>query len=351
MKILITGCIGNVGKIATEGFLNEGWEVRGLDIKAGKPREHVEYIIGDIKDFDTVMSAVEGCDAVLHLAAYGMPYLAEQPEMFQVNVAGTFHVFEACQRAGIRFLTVASSVNAIGYNFGITLPKIEEVPVSSGHSLYTTDMYSYSKECIESIGRYYWRRYGISSIFMRFGLDFTKTIEEWMSEEKGPSEVRALHRRLEELLKLPKEEAAQKVQKIEDDMNARRKYAFEKEEKFQNGIEYVYDEFDKEQEIWSYYIHNFMMFLDRRDMADAFLCSEQAKPKGCHVVFVADHKNMLGIETAKAAELCYPKAKLDSVKLQGFDAVIDYRETEELIGFRAKHSFEQYYDFLYGKKG
>ena len=84
-------------------------------------------------------------------------------------------------------------------------------------------------------------------------------------------------------------------------------------------------------------------------MAEAFVCAANSAADGSRPVFIADHKNMLGIPTAPLAELCYPGAAVRHEQLPGFDAVVDYRAAERLIGFRAKHTFRDYYAFLYGE--
>ena len=249
MRVLVTGCLGNVGRIACEGFQNAGFEVVGLDIGDGCAAPSVEFHRGSVRDYDTLLRVMAGCDTVLHLAAYNHPFSAPEQEMFELNVAGTFHVFKACQALGIRQLTVASSPNAIGYNFGVRPADLSSVPIGGDHPLYTTDMYSFTKENIELIGRYFYRRYGISSIFMRFGLDFTNTIEQWMAETGGPADVRKLHRWVKELMALPGREAAQEVRRIENALNARRLASFESKVPYRNGTEYVYAYFSEEQRI------------------------------------------------------------------------------------------------------
>ena len=348
MKILITGCLGNVGRIACQGFLEAGHQVVGMDIRETCPIEGVEYHNSSVLDYEVLKTAMTGCDTVLHLAAYGHPFMAREQVVFDLNVRGTFHVFKACQELGIRRLTVASSINAIGYNFGIRVADMDHLPVSTDHPLYTTDIYSFSKENIEMMGQYFYRRYGISSVFMRFGLDFPYSIEEWMENEQFVGDVRSLHKLLKELMALPPKEAAREVRRIENEMDASRERSFGIP--YDNDTEYVYAQFTNDQRIWSYYIHNFAMFLDRRDMAKAFLCSATSEFEGSHPVYIADHKNMLGIPTAQIAELCYPGAAVHYDLLPGYTSLVDTRAAEELIGFRAEHSFEDYYQHLFGEE-
>ena len=347
MSVLITGVTGGVGKIAARrlhelgeeviGFASDGTEVPGVSA----------HHVGCISDFAALKIAMAGCDQVLHLAAYHMPYDAPEQEIFRINVGGTFNVFKACAELGVQRVTVASSPNAIGYNFGVDVRDMVYLPVDGAHPVYTTDPYSFSKQAIEEVGRYFYRRHGISSVFLRFGLDFRSTIDEWM-QGPGPGKVRRLRSKLDELLALPKPAQVREVQRIEAEMNEARRRAFAQMPPFKNGTEYVYEAFSEELVIWSYLVHNFVMYLDGRDLAAAVACALHAPFEGTHNLFVADHKNMLGIPAAQLAELLYPGARIERHLLQGYDALVDYRETERIIGFRAQHTFMDYYETLYG---
>ena len=346
MKVLITGCTGLVGTIAAKGLSDAGAEVIGFSRNAKDIEGVSKSIIGNVANYDELKAAMTGCDAVLHLAAYHMPYDAPEQDVFHINAGGTFNVFKACAELGIKRLTVASSPNAIGYNFGIKLRDIAYLPLDGAHPLYTTDPYSFTKQMIEEIGRYYYRRYGISSVFMRLGLAFTSTVEEWVVG-KGGADLPGLRALVDQLLALSPKEAAQEVRRIENEMDARRSYAMNEAPPFENGTEYVYAAFSDEQRVWSYYVHNFLMFLDSRDLADAIVKSLNANFDGSHDLFIADDKNMLGVESAKLAALLYPGARVHYDQLQGYDALVDYRTAEKVIGFRAKHSVADYYGELY----
>lgn len=347
MKVFITGHTGWVGTIAVRHLHAAGIPVVGLAMHE-KEMEGVEKAyLGSTTNYELLKEAMTGCDAVLHLAAYHMPFDAPEQDLFDVNVRGTFNVFKACAELGIKQITVASSPNAVGYNFGTKGHDLSYLPVDGSHPLYTTDPYSYSKECIESIGQYFHRRYDISSVFMRLGLDFTQTIDEWVKSDKVRKELKWLRGQVDELLALPKQEAARRVRDIENGLDAKRREAMTCGVPFKNGTEYVYDHFSEEEQIWNYYVHNLLMFLDSRDLGEAIVASLTTPFEGCHNVFIADHKNMLGVETRKLASLLYPGARLDYDRLNGFDGVVDYREAEKLFGWKAKYTVADHYDELY----
>ena len=347
MSVLITGVTGSVGQIAAKRLRELGEEVIGFASDEAFIPDVAAHHVGCISDFAALKEAMTGCDRVLHLAAYRMPYDASEQEIFRINVGGTFNVFKACADLGIRRITVASSPNAIGYNFGIDVREMTYLPVDGAHPVYTTDPYSFSKQSIEEIGRYFYRRHGISSVFLRLGLDFRSTIDEWM-QGPGPSKVRQLRRLVDELLTMPQAQRVQAVQRIESEMNAARRRAFVEMPPFKNGMEYVYSAFTDALTIWGYLVHNFLMYLDCRDLASAIACALNAPFVGAHNLFVADHKNMLGLPAAALAELLYPGARIDPDLLQGYDALVDYRETERIIGFRAQHTLMDYYEMMFG---
>ena len=118
-NVLVTGATGFVGSNLVAALLHEGCNVRILrrrdsDLRALEGLE-VETALGDVRDADSVHSAVKGCDTVFHAAAVISYWKKERPTMEAVNVAGTRNVVEACLNAGTRRLIHTSSVAAIGF--------------------------------------------------------------------------------------------------------------------------------------------------------------------------------------------------------------------------------------------
>jgi NAD(P)-dependent dehydrogenase (short-subunit alcohol dehydrogenase family) len=347
MKVFVTGVTGGVGKIAARCLSAAGAQVIGFSRRPAEVAGVSEFRAGDVTDYEGLKAAMSGCDEVVHLAAYHMPYDAPEQEMFGVNVGGTFNVFKACAELGINRVTVASSPNAIGYNFGVYVRDISYLPVDGDHPLYTTDPYSFTKQEIEEVGRYFYRRHGISSVFMRLGLDFRTTIEEWAVSPARERE-RSLRKLVDGLLALPGKEGAREVRRIENDMDRSRHFAKTSAPPFKNGTEYVYESFSDELKVWGYLVHNFLMYLDGRDLGESVVCSLNSGFSGSHVIFVADHKNMLGVESIKLANLLYPGAKANIGRLNGYDSLVDCDSTKKLIGFYARRTVADYYGVIYG---
>jgi len=335
MKVFVTGYAGHLGPAVVKRLSESGADVIGYDVAQRQVDGVGDIRGGDITDYDRLKSAMAGCDEVLHMAAVAMPFYMREHEVFNVNVSGTFNVFKACAELGIRKVAVTSSINAVGYNFGVKTQGLSYLPIDGSHPCYTTDPYSYSKQAAEDVGRYFYRRHGISSVFMRLGNGFSA------------DDARPLRARIEALLRLPEKERGLEVKRIEADMEERRRYAFAEAPPYRNGTEYVFDCFTKEQIVWSNYIHNCLTYLHIDDLADAAVCAINAQYEGSYPIYVTDYVNVLGIESAVLAKLLYPGAAINHSLLKGCDALADYREAERIIGFRAKRSFDGRHSEIY----
>jgi len=131
---LVTGGAGFIGSNLCEALLNMGYEVRCLDDLSTGKRENVEifsdnprytFIEGDVKDFNTCLSATRGVSYVLHQAAWGsVPRSIEMPLFYnQNNITGTLNMMEASRKSSVKKFVFASSSSVYGDEQG--LPKTE----------------------------------------------------------------------------------------------------------------------------------------------------------------------------------------------------------------------------------
>src|SRR5471030_2389013 len=124
MKVLVTGADGFIGSHLAEALVRAGHEVRAiviynsldswgwLDSAPADITSQLEIIPGDIRDPALMMSAVAGCDAVLHLAALiAIPYSYVAPDLYvQTNVQGTLNLLNAARAADVsRFVHTSTS--------------------------------------------------------------------------------------------------------------------------------------------------------------------------------------------------------------------------------------------------
>jgi dihydroflavonol-4-reductase len=118
LKILVTGATGFVGSQVAAALVRRGDHVRVLRRKSSTlvalAGLDLEHCYGDILDSDAVRAAVNGCDAIFHVAALSSYWRAKAPDVYRVNVEGTRIVMDAALRAGVRRLVHTSSCAAIG---------------------------------------------------------------------------------------------------------------------------------------------------------------------------------------------------------------------------------------------
>ena len=123
-RVLITGGAGFIGSTVAINSLNRGHEVVVLDnLSSGsiKVLEHLkslgaDTIIGDIRDSNSVINAMQGCDAVVHLAAQiSVPAsIANPQENNSINVEGTQQILNYCNQFDVKRVVIASSAAVYG---------------------------------------------------------------------------------------------------------------------------------------------------------------------------------------------------------------------------------------------
>ncbi len=329
MKILVTGGTGGIGRPTVQWLLDRGHEVRVLDLRIDAPLPGADYRAGDITDFAGLRAHVTGMEGVLHLAAYPHPSMATGEEMFRVNVGGTFNVFQAAVEAGIRRVVCASSINALGYNFGVKFPagQLHYFPIDEDHPLFTTDPYSFSKQMIEEVGAYFWRRAGVSSVFLRFPAVYDL-------HAPGPSILRAFveacHAQTAELLALPEPERTGRVRGIVADFE-RRAASREWETQFDLTFPDGTVMFGRS---------NFWTSLDVRDAAQAAEKALLADYEGSHPVYVTAARNFVGFPSEELARVFFPEVTMRKKPLDGEETLVSIEKVRALIGFEPQYPFE-----------
>ncbi len=167
---LVTGGLGYIGSYAVRDILERGWRVRILDNRyrsdpaveaelAGL--DGVEIVEGDIRYAHTVERAVQGAEAVVHLAAVCInKSIADPTESLDVNLMGTQNVVDAAARAGVRRFVYASSASVYGNSDA--LPMREDAPLDP------ITPYCVAKLAGEQMLSFYARRTNMSWIALRF---------------------------------------------------------------------------------------------------------------------------------------------------------------------------------------
>ena len=118
MRALVTGATGFVGAAVGRALLGEGWQVRAL-VRIGSDRRNirslaVEPVVGDLTDPASLERALEGCEAVFHVAADYRLWAPDPRQLYRTNLEGTGNLLDAARRAGVRRIIYTSSVATVG---------------------------------------------------------------------------------------------------------------------------------------------------------------------------------------------------------------------------------------------
>jgi dihydroflavonol-4-reductase len=113
MKVLVTGGNGFIGSVVVRTLIAEGHDVRCLL----RPTSQIDRIagleferaVGDVRDAASVSAALDGCDAVIHMASLSAWDQIDSPLMDEVVIGGTQNVLDAAKaRPGTRVVFVSS---------------------------------------------------------------------------------------------------------------------------------------------------------------------------------------------------------------------------------------------------
>lgn len=133
MKTFVTGATGFIGASITRELLKEGRQVRVL-VRAGSDTSNlagldVEFWKGDLRDRDSLVNGLKGCDVLYHAAADYRLWTRTPEDMYRINVQGTATVLDAALKNGLSRVVYTSSVGTLG-NPGNGTPGTEDTPVS-----------------------------------------------------------------------------------------------------------------------------------------------------------------------------------------------------------------------------
>ena len=164
MRVLVTGAAGFIG-VGVREILRQEHDLRLLDLVAVEGPW--ESIVGSVADLRTVYHAMEGMDAVVHLASaipetgeFGTESRLPSDVPMDVNVKGTFNVLESARRLGLsRVVHLSSAAVITGYG---PQTRIERDTPSRFEGLYPL-----TKELQEVMCRHYSRVYGLSVVWFR----------------------------------------------------------------------------------------------------------------------------------------------------------------------------------------
>ncbi|TAK23945.1 MAG: NAD(P)-dependent oxidoreductase [Chloroflexota bacterium] len=165
MKIVVTGAVGRVGRYVVDELVPRH-EVVAVDARA-PARDDVPFVRADILSLDECRRAVEGADAVIHLAAIPNPLTDPAERVMHVNTMGTWTVLQACAEAGVRRFVQASTDSALGFVFRRQEFRPAYLPIDEAHPLLAQDPYGLSKLLGEQICWSFARGWDIETVCVR----------------------------------------------------------------------------------------------------------------------------------------------------------------------------------------
>jgi len=144
-RVAVIGSEGGLGRLLCKA-LQKRYTIKRVDINC--PNEENTFR-ADVRSQEDMELAVDGCDVVVHLAAFHGGYVPPPTDetRFDVNVTGTFRVMQACLKKGIRRVVWASSMAAMSKR----------------------SFYSITKVLGEDLCEYYHLTHGFAIAMLRYG--------------------------------------------------------------------------------------------------------------------------------------------------------------------------------------
>jgi UDP-glucose 4-epimerase len=145
LLVTVTGAQGRIGGAVIPQLVAAGHEIQAVDrAPAAQEAPGVRRTQADVCDYDQLREAVDGSDAVVHLAAINSPRGQLDHEVHHTNVTGSYNALAAAVDADITQVVLASSINAIGGAFS-RAARYDYFPVDERHPCYAEDPYGLSK--------------------------------------------------------------------------------------------------------------------------------------------------------------------------------------------------------------
>ncbi len=172
-RFLVIGGAGFIGShVVSELLKHEVKEVVIYDNFARGKNSNLEDSIkdprcsifkdgGDVRDVDILNAAMKDVDGVFHLAAMWLLHCKDYPRTaFEVNIAGTFNVLEACVKNKVQRLVYSSSASVYG--------DAQEIPMTETHPFNNKNFYGATKIAGEAMCRSFYDRYNLQYVGLRY---------------------------------------------------------------------------------------------------------------------------------------------------------------------------------------
>ncbi len=149
---MVTGNSGFIGRYVERAFQDSSFDAFGYDLKDGL----------DLQDAAQLAAQMNGCNAVIHLAAYEG---RSDSETMKVNLAGTWNVLCAARDCNVSRIIFMSSVDVLGIFQGEGVPRY--LPIDDEYPCHPNRPYSISKLLAESMCQHFSESTGINIVCFR----------------------------------------------------------------------------------------------------------------------------------------------------------------------------------------
>ena len=172
-RVLVTGADGFIGSHLVELLVEKGFKVRAftfynsfntwgwLDTLSKDIMESVEIFAGDIRDPNGVRKAMQGCQAIFHLAALiAIPFSYHSPDAYvDTNVKGTLNVLQAARDLETERVLVTSTSEVYG--------TAQYVPIDERHPFQGQSPYSATKIGADRLAESFYRSFELPVTIVR----------------------------------------------------------------------------------------------------------------------------------------------------------------------------------------
>lgn len=171
--VAVTGAEGFIGSHLVEALVERGHRVRAmaqynsfdtrgwLDVLPADVLDHVDVVLGDVRDPASVRDLIDQAEVVYHLAALiAIPYSYRAPRSYvETNVLGTLNVLEAVRALGTARLVHTSTSETYG--------TARTVPITEEHPLQTQSPYAASKAAADKLAESYYDSFDLPVVTLR----------------------------------------------------------------------------------------------------------------------------------------------------------------------------------------
>ena len=172
-KVLVIGAEGFIGSHLTETLVKEGYDVRAMvqynsfnnwgwiDTFEPEIKDKLDIFLGDVRDPNGVRTAMEGVEAVFHLAALiAIPYSYHSPDMYvDTNIKGTLNILQAGRDLCTKRILVTSTSEVYG--------TAKYVPIDENHPYQGQSPYSATKIGADRLAESFYRSFNLPVTIVR----------------------------------------------------------------------------------------------------------------------------------------------------------------------------------------